>query len=226
MQLLYIDENLKKIIDNPSSVMYLRPDDIENKRALFAIVKEEDGVYKKVQITKAQHNWNFPIEPLYWFYQGPGYFYLKNFLIFDNWIALNLTNLNGFKEVEFDDRKNFKVGIYATFNDGSATFIKRHTTKGFQSIGGIQTYIDMLKEHKEYEPKCGTYKNIEAHSYNDDTFIIPELLSSDSPSFEEVDYQSLYARDENGDVIDNSIIPLSSVKESVKILSKIRKKKK
>ena len=32
--------------------MYLRPYDIKNKRALFAIVKEEQGVYKKIQISK------------------------------------------------------------------------------------------------------------------------------------------------------------------------------
>jgi len=44
--------------------------------------------------------------------------------------------------------------------------------------------------------------------------------------FEEVDYQSLLYRDEDGNVIDNSIIPLSSVKESVKILTKNRKNKK
>ena len=38
--LQYIDENLNRIIQNPDSVMYLRPYKIGNKRALFAIVKK------------------------------------------------------------------------------------------------------------------------------------------------------------------------------------------
>jgi len=39
--LQYIEDNLNKIIENPDSVMYLRPYDIGNKLALCAIVKEE-----------------------------------------------------------------------------------------------------------------------------------------------------------------------------------------
>ena len=175
MQLPYIDENLNKIIQNPDSVMYLRPYDIGNKKALFAIVKEEQGVYKKVQITKKQSKMSFPFEPIYWFYQGPGYFYLKDFIVFDNWLALNTTNLDGFKYKTLDDSKIFNVGIYATFNDGSATFVKRNTTKEFQKKGGIQLYIDLLKQHKEYEPKYDDYKFIEYYRHNDDTFIIPSL---------------------------------------------------
>ena len=52
VQLEYIDENLSEIMQNPDSVLYLRPYDVGNKRALFAMVKEEQGVYRKVQITK------------------------------------------------------------------------------------------------------------------------------------------------------------------------------
>lgn len=224
MQLQYIEENLNRIVQNPDSVMYLKPYDIGKKRALFAIVKEEQGVYKKVQITKAQSKGNFPFEPIYWFYQGPGYFYLKNFIVFNNWIALNITNLEGFKHKTLEESKIFKVGVFATFNDGSATFVKRQTAKEFEKKGGIQAYINLLKQHKEFEPKYDTYKYIEAHSYNDDTFVIPELLSETKLQFEKVDYQSLLYKDENGNSIDNSIIPLSSVKESVKKLTKIRKK--
>ena len=226
MQLQYIEENLNRIVQNPESVMYLRPYDIGRKRALFAIVKEGQGVYKKVQITKEQSKGNFPFEPIYWFYQGPGYFYLKDFIVFDNWLALNITNLEGFKHKTLDDSKIFKIGIFATFNDGSATFVKRQTTKEFEKKGGIQAYIDLLKQHKEYEPKYDTYKYIEGYSHNDDTFVIPELLPPTEIQFEEVDYQSLAYRDENGNIIDNSIIPLSSVKESVKVLSKRRQNNK
>lgn len=175
MQLQYIEENLNLIVQNSDNVMYLRPYDIGRKRALFAVVKEEEGVYKKVQITKAQSKGNFPFEPILWFYQGPGYFYLKDFIVFDNWLALNITNLEGFKHKTLEESKIFKVGVFATFNDGSATFVKRQTPKDFEKKGGIQAYIDLLKQHKEYEPKYETYKYIEGYSYNGDTFIIPEL---------------------------------------------------
>lgn len=175
MYLQYIDENLNRIMENPDSVMYLRPYNVKNKEALFAIVKEEQGVYKKVQITKEQSKMSFPYEPIYWFYQGPGYLYLKDFIVFDNWIALNTSNLDGFKGKTLDDSKIFNVGIFATFNDGSATFVRRNTTKGFQKQGGIQAYINLLKQHKEYEPKHDNYKYIECFSHDDDTFIIPEL---------------------------------------------------
>ena len=224
MQLQYLEENLNRIVQNPDSVMYLRPYDIGRKRALFAIVKEEQGVYKKVQITKEQSKGNFPFEPIYWFYQGPGYFYLKDFIVFDNWLALNITNLEGFKHKTLEESKIFEVVVFATFNDGSATFVKRQTTKEFEKKGGIQAYIDLLKQHKEYEPKYDTYKYIESYSHNDDTVVIPELLPPTELKFEKVDYQSLAYRDENGNIIDNSVIPLSSVKESVKVLSRLRKK--
>jgi len=75
---------------------------------------------------------NFPFEPIYWFYKGPGYFYLNNFIIFDNWLALNTTNLDGFYYKMLDDKKFFKVGIFATFDDGSATRVKRQTVKEFE----------------------------------------------------------------------------------------------
>lgn len=52
MPLVYIDKNLNNIIENSNNVLYLRPYDIGYKRALFAIVKEEQGVYKKIQLTK------------------------------------------------------------------------------------------------------------------------------------------------------------------------------
>lgn len=197
MYLQYIDENLNMIIQNPDSVMYLRPYDIGNKRALFAVVKEEEGIYKKVQITKEQHKMNFPFEPIHWFYQGPGYFYLKDFIVLDNWLALNTTNLDGFKHKLLEESKIFKVGIFATFNDGSATFIKRQTPKEFEKKGGIQAYIDLLKQHKAYEPKYDTYKYIESYNQNDDTFIIPELQ------------QKKEEQQENGSVLKKTIKPKS-----------------
>ncbi len=174
MPLVYIDENLNKIIQNPDSVLYLRPYDIGCKRALFAVIKEDQGVYKKVQLTKEQSKMSFPWEPIYWFNNGPGRFFLKDFISFYNELALNTTNLDGFK-TKILENKIYNVGIFAIFNDGSATFIIRERAKKFDKQGGIQSYIDLLKQHKEYNPQCDTYEIIEFHSVNDDTFIIPEL---------------------------------------------------
>lgn len=174
MQFAYIDENLNRIMKKPDSVLCIRPCDIGKRQALFAIVKEEQGVYKKVQITKEQSNLTFPDEPIYWFYNGPGYCYLKDFIVFDNWLALNMTNLDGFKEKALEN-KTYNVGIFATFNDGSATFVKRETAKKFESHYGIEPLIDLLKQYKEYNPKYDTYEIIERHRVSDDTFIIPEL---------------------------------------------------
>lgn len=174
MQWKYIDENLNKIMENPDSVLYLIPYDIRNKRALFAIVKEAQGVYKKLQITKPQSKMYFPFEPICWFFRGPGYIYSKNFMSFDNWLALNTTNLDGFKYKKLEN-KIYNVGIFATFNDGSATFITSEKAKKFEKQGGIEPYIDLLRHYKEYDPKHDTYEIIECHSVSDDTFIIPEL---------------------------------------------------
>lgn len=220
MQLEYIDENLRMIIENPDSVLYLKPYDMGNKKALFAIVKESEGIYKKVQITKEESKMRFPFEPILWFYRGPGYFYLKDFIVLDNWTALNTTHLEGFKHKELTDSKVFDVGIFATFNDGSATFIKRNTTKEFQKRGGIELYINLLKQYKEYSPQHDNHYIIDNHFGQGNTSVIPELLSPTSLQFEELDYQDLLYKDENGNVKDNGVIPLHSVKESVKKLGR------
>lgn len=169
----YIEENLNRIIQNLDSVLYLRPYDIENKRALFAVVKEEQGLYRKIQITKEVSKMTFPFEPLYWFYNGPGHFFLKDFICFNNILALNSTNLDDFIAEELDERKI--VGIFATFDDGSATFVIRKSKKRFEKQGGLQPYIDLLRQYKEYESNYDTYEIIECYSNDDDTFVIPKL---------------------------------------------------
>lgn len=175
MQLEYIDENLNRILQNPNSVLYLRPYNVGNKRALFAVVKEEDGVYRKIQITKEQSKMSFPFEPLYWFYNGPGYLFLKGFICYNNMLALSITNLEGFKAKDLEESKIFNVGVFAIFNDGSATFVIRERKKKFEKSGGIEPYIDLLKQHKEYNPVHNSFEFIEQYSTDDDTFVIPEL---------------------------------------------------
>ncbi len=61
----------------------------------------------------------------------------------------------------------------AIFNDGSATFVTRKKAVDVQ--GEIQSYINLLRQYKEYNPQHNTYEIIEFHSVNDDTFIIPKL---------------------------------------------------
>ena len=182
----YIDKNLMKVLENPDSIMYIRPYDKKNKKALFVVIKEEEGVYKKVQITKEQSKMTFPYEPIYYFYNGPGYILLKNYIVFDNQIALNTTNLDGFTYKIYDNDcytnkkkplidKIANINIFATFNDGSATWIKREFSKYFEKKGGIETYINLLKQYKSFEPKHDNYKYIELFSDSNDTFIITEL---------------------------------------------------
>ena len=55
--------------------------------------------------------------------------------------------------------------------------------------------------------------------------MIPELLSPTSLQFEELDYQDLLYKDENGNAKDNGIIPLHSVKEAVKKLGRKKRKR-
>jgi len=176
----YIDENLNRIIQNPDSVLYLRPDYVGKKQALFAMIKEKQGVYRNLQITKEQSKLTFPFEPIYWFYKGPGHLYLKEYrdIVFDK-MAINTTNLEGFKTKILDGAKIFNVGIFATFNDGVAAFVIRKGEKEFQKQGGIQSYIDLLKKYKEYAPQHEHYKILDyyiQHDINDDNvIIIPEL---------------------------------------------------
>ena len=174
MQLEYINENLNIIMQNPDSVLYIKPYNIGSKEALFAVVKEDQGVYRKIQITKEQSKMMFPFEPIYWFYKGPGFDYLKKFLTFNNYISLNKTNLDGFMFMKLSN-KIFNVGIFATFNDGSATFVIRERAKKFEKNGGIKSYIDLLEESKKNDSNYGTYEIIDFHSVSGNTFIIPEL---------------------------------------------------
>ena len=176
MPFSYIDENLTQILQNPDSVLYLKPYDVGKKRALFAILKEGQGIYKKIQITKEQSKGDFPWEPIYQFFKGPGYLYFNNFIVMNhNWIALNLTNLEGFKEKILSE-KFYKIAIYALFNDGSATLVTREGEKKFQKQGGINAYLDLLKKYKKINTTHETYQWIDGYvSESETTVIVPEL---------------------------------------------------
>ena len=182
----YIDENLEKVLQDPNNIMYIKPFDVEYKKALFAVIKEDEGIYRKIQITKEQSKMSFPFEPTYHFFSGPGYMLSKKFISFNNTTAVNVEKLDGFKDKIFSDNdynkkkkplidKIASVNIFATFNDGTATWIRRDSLRHFEKKGGIKPYIDLLKQYKEYAPKYDYYEWIEYYSNESDKFIIPEL---------------------------------------------------
>lgn len=218
----YIDKNLKRIIENPDSVLYLKPYDVGNKQALFAVVKEREGVYEKVQITKEVSKVHFPFEPIYWFHNGPGYFFLQNFISIYNWYALNTTNLDGFKYKNLEEHKMENIGIYAAFSDGSALFIHRERNKKFIKQGGIDKYNDLLRQYKECNFQHETYRVIDYYFGNKNVCMIPELLGPTNLEFKEIDYQDLAYKDEDGNAIESEFISSKQAQEAVKQLSKIR----
>ena len=176
MDFEYIHENLDKIIENPDSIMYIKPYNIGTKKALFAVMKEHEGVYRKIQLTKPQGKMHFPIEPIYLFSRGPGYFYLKNFTVLDNYIAFNMDYLEGFKCKFLENNKYFNLGIFATFNDGTATFVAGDNDRKFQHKGGFRRIYRMLEPPVPFNEKDDIYEIIESYkNIDDDKFIIPSL---------------------------------------------------
>lgn len=225
MALNYIKENLDLVIQNLDSVLYLKPYDVEGKRALFAVVKEKKGLYKKIQITKEQTRLTFPLEPIFLFYNGPGYLYLKDFIVLNkNWIALNIKNLEGFCFKELGKSKK-NIGVFATFTDGSAIFIMQENAKKFEKQGGINLYIDLLKQYKDYEPRHDNYYVIDDYFCRSNTFGIPELLNSISLS--KINYEDLALQysDEDVDEIKNSVkISPEEVRKSSLFFSRLKYK--
>ena len=177
MHFEYIDKNLDEVMQNIDNVLYFRAYDIGSKMALFAMMREGKGVYRRIQITKEMSKVHFPFEPIYWFSKGAGYNLMKENGIFisDNWVALNISNLEGFKQQKLDKHRIFNVGLFATFTDGSATFIRRESPRNFAKQGGIDGYIDELKKYKEFNPQYDEYQIIECFGNDDDTYTIPQL---------------------------------------------------
>lgn len=171
----YVKENLNRVIKDPDNVLYLKPANVGNKQALFAMIREEKGVYRNIQITKEQSKWIFPWEPIYYFYKDVGHLFMKEYIPFYNWQAYNVSNLDGFKFKKLDDFKILNVGIFATFSDGSAAFVLRKKEKEFQHYNGIQFYLNLLEQYKDYNPHYDTYKIIECYGNGDNTYVIPEL---------------------------------------------------
>ena len=189
MKFEYIQENLLYIMENPEAVMYIKAYDIGKQRALFAVVKAEDGVYKKVQITKGQSKLNFPVEPMFLFSQGPGFFFLENFYVYDNLYAFNKDYFEGFKSKDLDNRTYFNLGVYAVFNDGTATHIINDNNTTFNLKGGVKQYIRLLDTNNvSFTQTHDKYEIIERYQEDDDTFVIPKLRNKKDKVYRKVGY--------------------------------------
>lgn len=192
MRFEYIDDNLLSIMNNPDNVMYIKPYNMGKKFALFAMVKEDDGVYRKVQLTLPQTKFNFPKDPILIFSQGLGRFYLKNFFMFDNSVAFNKKYFVGFKCKTVSERFYFNLGIFAIFNDGTATLVVCDNERKFRFHGGYKKYDDFLSEHgKEFKLTNVPHEIIESYREDEDTFVIPNLQQNKQKVYKKDNYKQI-----------------------------------
>lgn len=179
MNLTYINENVKEVIQNMDKVLFLRKYKVGKNFALFAVVREDPGVYRRIQLSKPMSDWVYPYDALYYFFDGPGYFYDDKFMFFHdaNW-GFNAQKVEGFGYMNLENYKINNVGVYAKFFDGSATRIIRKTPRNFKKTGGVQPYINILKQYKECEENSvliDPCKIISWDDKDDDTLVIPSL---------------------------------------------------
>ena len=156
MWLYFIDKNIKEVRKNLKNVLYIRPYDIDSKRALFAVIKEEKGIYRRIQITEEMSKWNFPFETLNMFFEGPGHSFIKDFIILNgNATILNPAHFKGFNY--------YQLNIYALFNDGVATRIDHYEEDMKPYLTKESNFID-------------NYEIIENHCYGImERCVIPKL---------------------------------------------------
>lgn len=166
MWLYFIDKNIKEVRKNLKNVLYIRPYDIDSKRALFAVIKEEKGIYRRIQITEEMSKWNFPFETLNMFFEGPGHSFIKDFIILrQSNLAINKTNLEKFGYIKLNGYKIYNIGICALFKDGSATYVKRIKEKE-------------LEKGTRLEPTQDNYEIIEYYEANNNIYEISKLQES------------------------------------------------
>ena len=81
--------------------------------------------------------------------------------------------MDGFRCNELDDAKLFNVGIYATFYDGSATFVQRDIKRHFAKNGGINKFNNLLTPYKDIKMNYDTYYVIDTFFDKDNIAVIP-----------------------------------------------------
>ncbi len=166
MNLEFINENIDKIIKNINDVLYIRPYNINGKIALYGVIKEDKGIYKRIKLTKEMSKLTFPFEPLYYLYEN-NKLNKKDFLIFNNIISLNKNNLDGFITSNLNN-KIYNIGVFATFTDCSSTIITREIYNKFIKNKELNLLV------QEYPSKHNNYYIIEDYKVDMDTYIIPK----------------------------------------------------
>lgn len=154
--------NIKEILNNLGNVLYIYPDyrkqiEYVEEWALFAIIKEEKGVYKKVQITTFMSSQIFKITDVYSkFIEEYTSNYLKDFILLNgNATILNPAHFKGFNY--------YQLNIYALFNDGVATRIDHYEEDMKPYLTKESNFID-------------NYEIIENHCYGImERCVIPKL---------------------------------------------------
>lgn len=155
-------DNIKEILNNLDNVLYIYPDyrkqiTYVEEWALFAIIKEEKGVYKKVQITTFMSSQNFKITDVFnRFIEEYTSNYLKDFILLNgNATILNPAHFKGFDY--------YQSNIYALFNDGVATHIDHYEEDMKPYLIRESNFID-------------SYEIIENYCYGImDSCVIPKL---------------------------------------------------
>lgn len=170
-QFIIKDENIERVIENKNNILCFKPFDVENKRALYAVLKENDNLYYKTQITESQPKIAFPYNPIYFLGEYTD-FDFNDYVNINNHATFNSNYLEGFKyKFAINDKNCF---LYATFNTGVATYIQREKINGFLKHNGIEPYIELLEKYKEFNPKHDFYKILEYYDKGNGYFDVGE----------------------------------------------------
>ena len=109
----YIQEGLEKI-KNSSNVNIIKP--VMQRDGISLCAKINGGDI--VQLTMPVGRMSFPFEPIKYLGKEFGNFYMKNFAIIANKIAINKEHLI---RLGYEDTSKNRVRVYALFDDGTAT---------------------------------------------------------------------------------------------------------
>jgi len=142
--MIFIDENLQKLI-NTNNVLMILPYREKNKRVLCALIKDDGGNCKFIPLTKPQSFLTFHFEPIYELRQMVGQPYMKKFAVIDNVWAFNKDYLAGFGYAN-DPQKINQFLVFAKFNDGSDAVFMQDSIKNFNKTT-IYKLNNFLKEN-------------------------------------------------------------------------------
>jgi len=151
LNIKFYDDALNKI-KNPKNVLLIRPVAERSKMWLRAIVKNGEGEYESVELSKPQWKMDFPFEPMLSLQFYLGKYYFDNFIIDDNFRALNKEQFVGFCSINYIGNPKL-VAICAEFKDGSASVYQNQKKKYFNKKGIYQ--LRKFLKSNGIEPRYG-----------------------------------------------------------------------